>query len=64
MADDAPNMLDYETTRREFTLEAPEYFNFGFDVVDRWAEDRTKLALISLDPTGQQAQQIAADSTQ
>ncbi len=40
-----PNMTDYEKTRKEFGLEVPEYFNFGFDVVDRWAEDRTKLAL-------------------
>jgi hypothetical protein len=40
-----PNMTDYEKARGEFELEVPEYFNFGFDVVDRWAEDRTKLAL-------------------
>jgi acyl-coenzyme A synthetase/AMP-(fatty) acid ligase len=40
-----PNMTDYEKTRKEFELDVPEYFNFGFDVVDRWAEDRTKLAL-------------------
>jgi acyl-coenzyme A synthetase/AMP-(fatty) acid ligase len=40
-----PNMTDYEKTRKEFELDVPEYFNFGFDVVDKWAEDRTKLAL-------------------
>jgi acyl-coenzyme A synthetase/AMP-(fatty) acid ligase len=40
-----PNMIDYEKARKEFELEVPEYFNFGFDVVDRWAGDRTKLAL-------------------
>jgi acyl-coenzyme A synthetase/AMP-(fatty) acid ligase len=40
-----PNMTDYEKTRKEFELDVPEYFNFGFDVVDQWAEDRTKLAL-------------------
>ena len=57
MPDLAPNMLNYEETYRDYRLEVPEFFNFGFDVVDRWAEDRTKLALISLDPTGQQAQQ-------
>jgi len=42
----SPNMTDYEKTRKEFKLEVPEYFNFGFDVVDKWAEDRTKLALM------------------
>ena len=57
MADLAPNMLNYEETFRDFQLEVPEFYNFGFDVVDRWAEDRTKLALISVDPTGQQIQQ-------
>jgi len=41
-----PNMTDYQKTRKEFKLEVPEYFNFGFDVVDKWAEDRTKLALV------------------
>ena len=57
MPDLAPNMVNYEETFRDFQLEVPEFYNFGFDVVDRWAEDRTKLALISVDPTGQQIQQ-------
>ena len=55
MRDVAPNMVDYEETYRSFSLDVPEYFNFGFDVMDRWAEDRTKLALISIDPTGEHA---------
>jgi acetyl-CoA synthetase len=56
MSDDVlsplPNMTDYEKTRKEFSLEVPEYFNFGFDVVDRWAEDRTKLALMVANEDG------------
>ena len=52
-----PAMLDYEATYRDAKMEVPEFYNFGFDVVDRWAEDRTKLALISVDPSGEQAQQ-------
>ena len=51
------NMQDYEAAYRDERLEVGEYFNFGFDVVDRWAEDRTKLALISVDSSGEQAQQ-------
>jgi acetyl-CoA synthetase len=47
-----PNLSDYEKTYREFKWEIPEYYNFGFDGIDRWAEDRTKLALISVDDTG------------
>jgi acyl-coenzyme A synthetase/AMP-(fatty) acid ligase len=35
------NISDYETTYREFLWETPERFNFGRDVVDKWAaEDR------------------------
>ena len=56
MTELAPNMLDYEQTRNDFTLDVPEHFNFGFDVVDRLAEDRTKLALISVDSTGERAE--------
>ena len=54
--DVAPNMQDYEEARRSFSLDVPEYFNFGFDIVDKWAEDHTKLALISVDPSGDNAQ--------
>ncbi len=45
----------YEFLYKSFEWKVPEYYNFGFDVVDRWAEDRTKLALISLDETGEKA---------
>ena len=54
-----PNMQDYEAAYRNASLEVPQYFNFGFDVIDKWAEDRTKLALISVDSTGETAQQHA-----
>jgi len=30
---------DYERLRRTFRWDCPEHFNFGFDVVDRWAEE-------------------------
>ena len=56
MQDTTPNMQDYAETYRDFKLDVPEHFNFAFDVVDKWAEDRTKLALISLDPAGENAQ--------
>src|SRR4030042_5823022 len=52
MRDKIPNLTDYEKTYREFKWEIPEYYNFGFDGIDRRAEDRTKLALISVDDTG------------
>lgn len=32
----------YEALYENFKWKVPEYYNFGFDVVDQWAEDRTK----------------------
>ncbi len=46
------NMIDYEKEVNEFKLEVPEYCNFALDVVDKWAEDRTKLALVWANTTG------------
>lgn len=48
----ANNKDTYEELYKSFKWNIPEYYNFGFDVVDKWAEDRTKLALISIDRTG------------
>jgi len=42
----------YDVMYKNFKWHVPEHYNFGFDVVDQWAEDRTKLALISIDRTG------------
>ena len=56
MRDVLPNMQDYEETYRTARLDVPEYFNFALDVVDRWADDHTKLALVSVDPSGETAE--------
>ncbi len=47
-----PNMLDYEQAIRDYRFDIPEYFNYGFDVIDHWAADRTKLALVCADRSG------------
>src|SRR5688500_1883109 len=46
------NMTDYEETRRTFRLDVPERFSFVGDVVDKWAADPAKPALVSADPSG------------
>ncbi len=51
---DGPNMLDYEATVRDYALTIPEYFNFGFDVIDRRAADRTKLAMVWASRNGEE----------
>jgi len=49
------NMCDYNKVREEWNNEIPEYFNFGYDVIDAWAkEDRNKLAMIWVDQHGEE----------
>ncbi|WP_342305016.1 AMP-binding protein [Methanolobus sp. ZRKC5] len=49
------NMCDYSKTREEWNNEIPEYFNFGYDIVDAWAkEDRNKLAMIYVNQLGEE----------
>jgi acetyl-CoA synthetase len=55
MADGSYTMTDYQETVRNFTIEVPKYFNFGYDVIDAWAEkDRNKLAMIWVDQEGKE----------
>ncbi|MGA2162494.1 MAG: AMP-binding protein [Methanoregula sp.] len=50
-----PNMQDYDATYQDFHLDVPEYFNFGFDVIDAWAKkDRNKLAMIWTNQKGEE----------
>jgi acyl-coenzyme A synthetase/AMP-(fatty) acid ligase len=48
-----PNMTDYEAERRNFSLEVPEYFNFAIDVIDKWASDPDKLAMLWIGQKGE-----------
>ncbi|MGD8880883.1 MAG: AMP-binding protein [Desulfobacterales bacterium] len=42
----------YEELCNSFKWEIPKYFNIGVDVCDKWAGDKTRLALIYIDPHG------------
>jgi len=49
----ATNIGDYDSTYKNFRIGVPEYFNFGFDVIDAWAKkDRNKLAMVWVDQQG------------
>ena len=49
------NMTDYEAAYANFSIDVPEYFNFGYDIIDRWAErDRNKLAMIWVNQHGEE----------
>ena len=49
-----PRMSDYHETYRTFDWGLPETFNFGTDVVDRYADDVDRLALIWCNAAGQE----------
>ncbi|MBI3326182.1 MAG: AMP-binding protein, partial [Nitrospinae bacterium] len=49
-----PDMLAYEPTYRDFRWEVPTYYNFAFDVVDRWGEDAQKLAMLWVNERGEE----------
>jgi acetyl-CoA synthetase len=53
MVDTEHNMLDYEKAYANFSIDVPEYYNFGYDVIDAWAkQDRNKLAMIWVNQDG------------
>ncbi len=55
------NMTDYDKTYAEFRLEVPEFFNFAGDVVDKWAQDPQKLAMLWVDDTGNEVRKTFLD---
>ncbi|MCP3873998.1 MAG: AMP-binding protein [Desulfobacteraceae bacterium] len=46
------NMTDYEKEYGVFKWQVPEYYNFSEDVIDKWAKDPEKLAMIWVDDNG------------
>lgn len=56
-----PRMVDYDETCRTFDWRLPEAFNFGADVVDRYAREPERLALIWCDAAGRERRFTFAD---
>ena len=50
---DLDSILDQVHTPGNYNISVPEYFNFGFDVIDSRAAERDKLAYISVDRSGE-----------
>ena len=48
------NMTDYDKEYSTFQWEVPEYFNFAGDVIDKWAENPQKLAMLWVDDSGKE----------
>ncbi len=55
------NMTDYDKEYAEFKWEVPEYFNFAGQVIDKWAEDPDKLAMLWVDDAGTEIRKTFAD---
>ena len=46
-------MTSYDDFVKSFQIDVPEFYNFGFDVIDKWAEsDRNKLAMLWVSQDG------------
>lgn len=43
---------DFESAKKTFHIDVPEQFNFGFDVIDKHAEEGDKRALVWTGPAG------------
>ncbi len=50
----APNMANYDETRKTFHWQAPEEYNFAIDAVGRWAAEPDKLAMLWIGPDGRE----------
>ena len=48
------NMTDYDKEYKEFKWDIPEYYNFAGQVIDKWAEDKDKLAMLWVDDDGKE----------
>jgi acyl-coenzyme A synthetase/AMP-(fatty) acid ligase len=55
------NMTDYEKTYATFKWEVPEYFNFAGEVVDKFAEDPEKLAMLWVNDAGHEVRKTFRD---
>ena len=54
-----PKMHDYDEIKSQFKLEIPEFYNFGFDVIEKKAKEHDKTAFIAVDGKGENIQHYA-----
>lgn len=51
-------MTNYEQTYNRYRIDVPEFFNFTTDVVERWAQDPQRVAVVIADAHGEEFQQF------
>ena len=55
------NMTDYDKEYAAFKWEVPEYFNFAGEVIDKWAANPDKLAMLWVDDEGHEVRKTFRD---
>jgi acyl-coenzyme A synthetase/AMP-(fatty) acid ligase len=55
------NMTDYDREYGAFQWEVPEFYNFAGAVIDKWAEDPHKLAMLWVDDEGHEIRKTFRD---
>jgi medium-chain acyl-CoA synthetase len=55
------NMTDYDKEYGTFQWEVPEFYNFAGAVIDKWAEDPEKLAMLWVDDEGHEKRRTFRD---
>jgi acetyl-CoA synthetase len=55
----------YQSVYKDFSIQVPEYYNFGFDVIDQWAKkDPARTALLWVNQKGEEKRFTFADLMQ
>ena len=56
------NKSEHPSPYADFSVQVPEFYNFGFDVIDRWAiKDPARLALLWVNQAGEEKRFTFAD---
>jgi len=53
---------DYQTAKSSYSLSIPDDFNFAFDVIDKKAEDKTKVAVIAVSRDHSKIEEVTYDA--
>ncbi|MCU0846995.1 MAG: AMP-binding protein [Spirochaetes bacterium] len=53
------NMMNYQEAYDNFKWEVPELYNFALDDFDKWIEDKTKTALMTVSEDGRSASKLS-----
>lgn len=59
MGTTAHNLTDYDRIMREFKWNVPEYYNFVLDDFEKWKDDKSKTALVTVSHDGESATKLS-----